>query len=372
MNFYGTFLASLLSVLILAEILNKSGYFKKAVYTLLLAAEGNCFRFYTSIMLFTVCTVFVLNDICIVLVFLPVLYDVLNEIEFNDSLIGIYLYSCFAVSEAASVCFPNCGIINMIYSYFFKISYTEYASKMASYGILAVLLCVFFLFTSFKKEIGKSFIIENIKNPDDMVRDWTMLNIEIAVICVLIAGYFASSFAGYDYTVILIICAVILAFFFFIRNTDKKIDKNLFTIFKVSFFITVVIAAARYLSFRYFSDAGIITYIYTKKELALSGIVQMFIASLINNVTTASIFIIPIEKLSAVSLFKKQIIYSGILFNDIGAAAFPFGSTAGVLFLKQMKQLNFNFKPLNYVKLSVKTIVPTFICIVVLFYCFAF
>jgi arsenical pump membrane protein len=235
-------------------------------------------------------------------------------------------------------------------------------------GVAGIITCTCLLYILFKNELKGNFKTENLKNPDDVINDWLLYNIEIIVLFAAIIGCFLSSFFKYDYSIALITGALILCILYLLKGYGElKPSAGIIIVI-----LSAIVFAALNIFFNADSKNNYILSLSNKSPYALGvemiyGFILMIFSWIFNNITVSIGGTFFLDKVNSSFVIKEQIIYLSILLCNVGAIISPFGSVSTIIFLRFIKKVDLKMKLNEYIKMSVKTVLPVLLVLILIF-----
>lgn len=156
-------LLSLLGLSVIALSVHEVGVFAWCAHFVAKNGRGNALRLFTNLyFLAAVLTVLFPNDATILL-FTPLVVSILFTIRdetWGRSSMLPFLFVIVFGANAGSIALVTSNPINMIYANHFKLQYLDFANLMILPSIASIFVCYFMLRVAFKKDLPKTYRLD--------------------------------------------------------------------------------------------------------------------------------------------------------------------------------------------------------------------
>jgi Na+/H+ antiporter NhaD/arsenite permease-like protein len=174
----------------------------------------------------------------------------------------------------------NSNLNNLIYAERFSILFGEFASNLFFIGLSGIIITIFVLYALFKNELKCRIKNENLKNPDDMVSDWILFNIEILVIMIVVIGSFILSSFSFSHSLLSLSGSLILYILYLYKEKeDKKLKiKDTYILFLIFAFLVVGSITGEFLIKPVGFIQSIVHSEFLSEKAAVFGFIQMLLS----------------------------------------------------------------------------------------------
>ena len=197
----------LLSLLLLSALMERSGFFEWSAIQAARLAAGDGRRLYRNVFLLgTVITATLSLDTTAVIL-TPVVLAFVSRLNLPAR---PYIFACAFVANIASLPLPVSNLTNLLFAGAFALPFGGFFLRMALPQCAALLLNYLLFRRLFRSDLPAAFSGEGLPELDSVVPNRGYFRAAVAVLGLVLAGYFAASFAHLPaYAVGFIGCAVL-------------------------------------------------------------------------------------------------------------------------------------------------------------------
>ena len=368
---------AIISLMVLTLIADQAGLFELLAHSIARVAKGDGRKLFTYIFIAGTVTGAVFTNDAAVLIFTPLVYELIEEVKEESWGPSSKIPYYFAVLYVANLvgAFTISNPINIIVASFFNVSFLEYAKWMVFPAVVSMVSSYWGLRIFFNSSIPVRFRFANVPRAP---KSRGFMALSGIVLFFTLLGFFVGNFIGVaTWAIALTGALTLLVLSGLVEGADNlQIVKGIgwdVIIFVIGIFI--VVSGLR--------NAGLTNQIETfLVYLAgssfftltmMNGFVATICSSVMNNHPTAYAMALAIEDLPlhyapAVEMFtRKMLVFSSLIGGDLGPKMLPIGSLAALLWFRILKNKGVHIPYSLYIKIGIPvTLAAVFLSVLAL------
>jgi len=330
--------ATFIAIIITSIILDAAGFFEWAALHVARWGRGRGHWLFALIVLLgaTVSALFANDGAALILT--PIVMEMLLALGFGPGATLAFVMAAGFIADTASTPLVVSNLVNIVSADFFGIGFGRYASIMVPVNFAAVAATLAMLFLYFRKHIPARYDVTQLPAPRSAIRDPITFRTGVAVLGLLLAGFFVLEPLGIPVSAIAAAGALALLL---VAGRQHIVGTR--RIMREAPWHIVVFSLGMYLVVYGLRNAGLTTYLTELLERFAhhglwsaamgTGLVTAFLASVMNNLPAVLVGALAIADTSATGIVREAMIYANIIGTDLGPKITPIGSLATLLWL---------------------------------------
>lgn len=333
-NATGTFIA----IIIISLILDKAGFFEWAALHVGRWGNGQGHKLFVLLILLGAAVSALFANDGAALILTPIVIAMLLALRFSPQSTLAFVMAAGFIADTASLPLIVSNLVNIVSADYFKIGFAEYASVMVPVDIVSVGMTLAVLFWYFRRDIPATYDVQQLKRPDEAIRDRATFVAGWWVLGLLLIGFFWLEGLGIPISAVAALGAAVLLAIAAKGHViaTREVLKN--APWQVVFF-----SLGMYLVVYGLRNAGLTGYLtsllngfadYGIWGASIgTGFVTAILSSVMNNMPTVLIGALSIDATSAQGVVREAMVYANVIGSDLGPKITPIGSLATLLWL---------------------------------------
>ncbi|WP_350570674.1 arsenic transporter [Pseudomonas sp. H26/SER47-MNA-CIBAN-0231] len=358
-NATGTFIA----VIIISLLLDEAGFFKWAALHVARWGGGSTRRLFAFIVLLGAAVSALFANDGAALILTPIVIAMLLALRFSPAATLAFVMAAGFIADTASLPFVVSNLVNIVSADYFNIGFNEYASIMVPVNIVSVAATLAMLLWFFRKDLPKTYDLNQLDNPDDAIHDRATFVAGWWVLALLLIGFFVIEPLGVPISAIAAVCACIL---YVIAARGHAINTS--KVLKEAPWQVVIFSLGMYLVVYGLKNAGLTDHIaqilnefagYGVWGASLgTGLLTALLSSIMNNMPTVLVGALSIHAAEVDGVVQQAMVYANIIGCDLGPKITPIGSLATLLWLHVLARKNITISWGYYFKTGIVLTLP--------------
>jgi arsenical pump membrane protein len=330
--------ATFIAIIIISLLLDEAGYFEWAALHVARWGGGKGRWLFALIVLLGAAISALFNNDGAALILTPIVMAMILALGFSPAATLAFVMAAGFIADVASLPLIVSNLVNIVSADFFKIGFNDYASIMIPVDIVAIIAALAVLLLYFRQSIPARYDVNQLKQPNEAIRDLTTFRTGWAVLVLLLIGFFGLEPLGVPISAVASAGALLLfavAARGHVISTRRVLMEAPWQIVIFSLGMYLVVYGLRNEGLTdhiaglldYFAQGGIWGAAFG------TGILTALLSSIMNNLPTVLVGALSIDGTNATGVVKDAMIYANVIGCDLGPKITPIGSLATLLWL---------------------------------------
>ena len=326
------------ALIIISLLLDEAGFFEWAALHVARWGRGRGHWLFALIVLLGAAVSALFANDGAALILTPIVMEMLLALGFGPGTTLAFVMAAGFVADTASTPLVVSNLVNIVSADFFGIGFGRYAAVMVPVNIAAVAATLAVLFLYFRKHIPARYDVTQLPAPRSAVRDPVTFRAGVAVLGLLLAGFFVLEPLGIPVSAIAAAGALALLL---VAGRQHIVGTR--RVMREAPWHIVVFSLGMYLVVYGLRNAGLTAYLTRLLEVFAghgvwgaamgTGLATAFLASVMNNLPAVLVGALAIADTSATGVVRDAMIYANVIGTDLGPKITPIGSLATLLWL---------------------------------------
>jgi arsenical pump membrane protein len=355
--------AIFIAVIIISLLLDEAGFFEWAALHVARWAGGRGRMLFVLIVLLGASVAALFANDGAALILTPIVMAMLLALGFNPAATLAFVMAAGFIADVASLPFVVSNLVNIVSADFFKIGFNAYASIMIPVNIAAIISALAAMLLYFHQNIPAHYDVDQLKRPNDAIRDGVTFRTGWVVLVLLLVGFFGLEPLGVPVSAVAAAGALLLfavAARGHVISTRKVLQEAPWQIVIFSLGMYLVVYGLRNEGLTghiaglldYFAQGGVWGAAFG------TGILTGLLSSLMNNMPTVLVGALSIDATNATGVVKDAMIYANVIGSDLGPKITPIGSLATLLWLHVLARKGMRITWGYYFKVGIVLTLP--------------
>jgi arsenical pump membrane protein len=330
--------ATFIAIIIISLLLDEAGFFEWAALHVARWGSGKGRMLFALIVLLgaSVSALFANDGTALILT--PIVMAMLLALGFSPAATLAFVMAAGFIADVASLPLIVSNLVNIVSADFFKIGFNDYALIMIPVNIVAIIAALAVLLLYFRQSIPTRYDVNQLKHPDEAIRDRTTFRTGWMVLLLLLVGFFGLEPLGVPISAVASAGGLLL---FAVAARGHVISTR--KVLREAPWQIVIFSLGMYLVVYGLRNEGLTDYIASLLDYFAqggiwgaafgTGVLASLLSSIMNNMPTVLVGALSIESTNATGVVKDAMIYANVIGCDLGPKITPIGSLATLLWL---------------------------------------
>ncbi len=349
---------TIVSLMIITIIVSQAGFFRMLAWRLAKSAGGNSRSLFARLFLAGTITGTLFTNDAAVLIFTPMVYQLVQEIQeptwTDANRVPFYFAVLYVANLVGALVISN--PINIIVADWFGIGFVEYAFWMAIPAVVSMIVTYFGLVLFFRRSIPATYRVPTPIEPSPKGRKLRVVT--AGVLIATLIGFFSEPWSGIPTAFVAgtgALLLLVIHHFFGAKRTGDVIGEVGWD--AVVFVVGIFIVANGLRAVGLTDSIGVL--LLAASEVGqqagnfAAGLIAAVSSAVMNNHPTAGIMALTIGDLPVDSVTRQGMAFAALIGGDLGPKMLPVGSLAALLWFRILRSRGVEISYWQYVKLGV-------------------
>ncbi|MVW80103.1 arsenic transporter [Bordetella sp. 02P26C-1] len=358
--------ATFIAIIITSLILDAAGFFKWAALHVARWGGGRGHWLFALIVLLGAAVSALFANDGAALILTPIVMEMLLALGFGVGATLAFVMAAGFIADTASTPLVVSNLVNIVSADFFDIGFGRYASVMVPVNMAAVAASLAILFWYFRRQIPARYDATQLPPPSSAIVDPITFRVGMAVLILLLAGFFILEPMGIPVSAIAAAGAAVLLL---VAGQQHIIGTR--RVMREAPWHIVVFSLGMYLVVYGLRNAGLTAYLTQALEMFAqaglwaaslgTGLVMAILASILNNLPAVLVGALAIADTSTTEVIRDAMIYANVIGTDLGPKITPIGSLATLLWLHILARKGLRITWGYYFKVGIVLTLPVLV-----------
>ncbi len=355
--------ATFIAIIIISLLLDEAGFFEWAALHVARWGGGKGRLLFALIILLGAAVAALFANDGAALILTPIVMAMLLALGFSPAATLAFVMAAGFIADAASLPLVVSNLVNIVSADFFNIGFNDYAAVMVPVNIVAIIASLAVLSIYFRRSIPARYDVNQLKQPNEAIRDVATFRFGWVVLALLLVGFFGLEPLGVPVSAVAAAGALLLlvvAARGHVISTRKVIREAPWQIVVFSLGMYLVVYGLRNQGLTehiarlldYFAQGGVWGAAFG------TGFLTALLSSAMNNMPTVLVGALSIDATNATGVVRDAMIYANVIGSDLGPKVTPIGSLATLLWLHVLARKGMTITWGYYFKVGIVLTVP--------------
>jgi arsenical pump membrane protein len=355
--------ATFIAVIIISLLLDEAGFFEWAALHVARWGAGRGRLLFALIVLLGASVAALFANDGAALILTPIVMAMLLALGLSPAATLAFVMAAGFIADVASLPLVVSNLVNIVSADFFGIGFNEYASVMIPVNIAAIIAALVALSLYFRQSIPQRYDVNQLKQPNDAIRDAATFRVGWVVLVLLLVGFFGLEPLGVPVSAVAAAGALLLLG---VAARGRVISNR--KVLREAPWQIVIFSLGMYLVVYGLRNEGLTGHIAGLLDRFAergvwgaafgTGILAAVLSSVMNNMPTVMVGALSIDAANATGVVKEAMIYANVIGSDLGPKITPIGSLATLLWLHVLARKGMTITWAYYFKVGVVLTVP--------------
>ena len=182
--------AAFIAIIIISLLLDEAGFFEWAALHVARWGGGKGRMLFALIILLGAAVAALFANDGAALILTPIVMAMLLALGFSPAATLAFVMAAGFIADAASLPLVVSNLVNIVSADFFKIGFNDYAAVMVPVNIVAIIASLVVLSIYFRRSIPAHYDVNQLKQPNEAIRDAATFRFGWVVLVLLLVGFF--------------------------------------------------------------------------------------------------------------------------------------------------------------------------------------
>jgi arsenical pump membrane protein len=330
--------AAFIAIIVISLILDQAGFFEWAALHVARWGGGHGRKLFVLLILLGAAVSALFANDGAALILTPIVIAMLLALRFSPQATLAFVMAAGFIADTASLPLIVSNLVNIVSADFFRIGFARYASVMVLVDLVSIGMSLLVLFRYFRRDVPGAYDLQQLKKPEEAIRDRATFIAGWWVLGLLLIGFFWLETIGVPVSAVAAVGALVLlaiAAKGHVIATREVLRKAPWQVVVFSLGMYLVVYGLRNAGLtdaltqllNHYADHGV-------WGAALgTGVTTALLSSIMNNMPTVLVGALAIDATTAQGAVREAMMYANVIGCDLGPKITPIGSLATLLWL---------------------------------------
>jgi len=339
----------LLALMLLSDLLDRSGFFEWAAIWAARWAAGHGKLLYRNVFILGAITTAFLSLDTTAIILTPIVLSFVKRLKLPAL---PFLMACAFIANTGSLLLPVSNLTNLLFQGPLKFSFAAFALRMLLPQIAVIFLNYHLFKWYFRKNLPKKFNALDLPEPKSVIKDPLYFKVAIVVLAGVTIGYFIGALIGIaPYIIALSGAAALLIWSIYRKQISKEVINGIsWSLFPFIIGLFIVIQGVQNLGLTKYAAQGLMSLQHIPLSLQMLGTAfgAGIGSNIINNIPMALLSISVLNMAHSPELVQ----YAALIGCNIGPNLTVAGSLATMLVISSARQKGINMSAYDFFRVG--------------------